>query len=396
MSCSRRSRASGPSLASSVRHRGGQARPRAFPLPCVALDEENDGRAVFHDGRRRDDADRRQGLDRRRHARPVEDRARRADGGAWKSRGRDRRDGRRRGRRRRLARRRGCLPERRQHREVGLEVRSRLEARHRVLRKRLVNDRDELGRDACHLPEVVRRRLRDVLHRDYERRLAVVRNTPREALVGHDANRIDVAPGVGGSPERLLRRHVVRRPDHHAVERELLVRLPAREPEIEDRDGARVLDHHVLRLEVAVDDPELVRGLAPERDLAQDRDRARLREKALGLDDRPEVLPRDILHRDVREVTAHPEVVNARDVRVLDLAVQVDLALEPLEELLVVRLPVRGEDLDRDDLLEVEILRLEDNPHAPAADRLEPAVAGESFEELLPEALEVHGGGCLA
>ena len=140
-----------------------------------------------------------------------------------------------------------------------------------------------------------------------------------------------------------------------------------------------------------MDDPELVRGVAPERDLAEDRDRAGLREAAFSLDDRPQVLPRHVLHRDVREVAAHPEVVDAGHVRVLDLPVEVDLPLEPLEELLVVRLPVGGEHLDRDDLLEVQVLRLEDDAHAAAADGFEPSVAGEAFEELLAEAVEVHG-----
>ena len=123
-------------------------------------------------------------------------------------------------------RRRGrTLAEGRQHRELGLEVRGGREARGGVLRERAVRDRDELRRDVRLLAEILRRRLGDVLHRDDERRLAVVGHVPREALVRHDADRVDVAARVGGPPESLFRRHVMRRPDHHAVERELLGRL---------------------------------------------------------------------------------------------------------------------------------------------------------------------------
>ena len=249
---------------------------------------------------------------------------------------------------------------------------------------------DELGRDVRRLAQVVRRRLGDVLHRDHERRLAVVRDLARQDLVRHDADGVDVAARVRRASERLLGRHVVGSPHHHAVERELLGRLSAREPEVEDRDGPAVLDHDVLRLEVAMDDAELVRGFGPEGDLPEDRDRACLGQLSLELDDRPQVLARNVFHRDVGEVVAHSEVVDARHVRVLDLPVEIDLALEPEEELLVVGLPVGRQDLDGDDVVEIQILRLEDDSHAAAADGLLPSVARQSLEEALAEAFQVH------
>ena len=66
----------------------------------------------------------------------------------------------------------------------------------------------------------------------------------------------------------------MRRPEDDGLVRQPLVDRAAREAEVEDRDGVPVADDDVLALQVAVDDPLLVRRLRPEADLAEDREGA--------------------------------------------------------------------------------------------------------------------------
>ena len=90
--------------------------------------------------------------------------------------------------------------------------------------------------------------------RRLERRLA------GDELVQHDPERVDVAALVGRIAFDLLRRHVRRRAEHRAARGHARVADRAREPEVGDADAALLVDEHVLRLEIAVDDALGVRG----------------------------------------------------------------------------------------------------------------------------------------
>ena len=179
-------------------------------------------------------------------------------------------------------------------------------------------------------------------------------------------------------------------PEDDGVEGQLLVDRPAREAEVEDGDDVVGADDDVLALQVAVDDPLFVRGLRPEADLPEDGEGACRSDAALLEDQALEVLSRDVLHRDEGVPGDGAEVEHPGDVRVLHLAVQADLALEPGEGRPVLDGDVAVEDLDRDDLVEVPVQSLEDDAHAPPTERLEPLVSGGAAEELDPELVEVH------
>jgi hypothetical protein len=72
----------------------------------------------------------------------------------------------------------------------------------------------------------------------------------------------------------------------------------AREPEVGDPDAPAPVDHDVRRLEIAVDDPALVRGREPEADLPRDLDRLVARRTAQTAEHRGEILAVDVLHDD--------------------------------------------------------------------------------------------------
>src|SRR5260370_36664637 len=77
-----------------------------------------------------------------------------------------------------------------------------------------------------------RQLLHDVLVADRKRVFAVERDVPREALVGDDAERVEVAAAVERLRARLLRAHVVRRADRPTGARRLAAARPLREAEI--------------------------------------------------------------------------------------------------------------------------------------------------------------------
>ena len=98
---------------------------------------------------------------------------------------------------------------------------------------------------------------------------ALERALARGHLVEDRAERELVGPEVERLAAGLLRRHVADRAEHRAGLRRLrgrevrgLLRLrlqELREAEVEDLDGPVLRDHHVLGLQVPVDDPGRVR-----------------------------------------------------------------------------------------------------------------------------------------
>lgn len=138
----------------------------------------------------------------------------------------------------------------------------------------------------------------------------------------------------------------------------------------------------VLALEVAVDDARRVRRRERRGGLAGDRQRLLDRQPAAPLEPRRERLPLEQLHG--QEDDRRPiglgvvaDVEDPADVRVGDLARQVDLALEAVDR------PLLGGDrrvhrLERDPLAQVAVLRLVDLAHAAAREEADdPVAAGE-------------------
>ena len=130
-----------------------------------------------------------------------------------------------------------------------------------------------------------------MLRRPRPRRIGVEREPAREHLVGHHAERVDVAARVELLALELLRAHVRRRAEHRALLRELLLLLRVLassalgDAEVEHLDEVAprpraVGQVDVRRLEIAVDDPLVVRLLERAADLPEDAVDALGRERA--------------------------------------------------------------------------------------------------------------------
>ena len=125
---------------------------------------------------------------------------------------------------------------------------------------------------------------------------------PGRKLVDHQSEREEIAPAIQRLATQLLRRHVGGRPEARAVfgERRRAGRVRrerAREAEIQNLDLAVRPPHHILRLQIAMQDPAVV----------CQRQRARQRHGGLGdqgqglppaIDFLPQRLARDIFGRD--------------------------------------------------------------------------------------------------
>ncbi len=151
-----------------------------------------------------------------------------------------------------------------------------------VVRERLVDDRRELGR---HAGDELAQRLRRPLDRGPHHRIAAVlrimRRPPREQVVERRAERVDVAALVDRLAAQLLGRHESRRAEHDAgagldritvghrrgdardayLAAGRIVGLAdhLREPPVDHHGLAELARQDVRRLDVAVDDPALVR-----------------------------------------------------------------------------------------------------------------------------------------
>ena len=112
-----------------------------------------------------------------------------------------------------------------------------------------------------------------------------------------------------------------------------------REPEVHDHH-ARVIafgdDHHVVALEIAVDDPLRVRGVEPGGHLFDDQQGLVGREPPLAGQARAQGLAREQLHREERHregriltVAVEPDIEDAADVAMGHPPGDLDLGLEP-------------------------------------------------------------------
>ena len=101
------------------------------------------------------------------------------------------------------------------------------------------------------------RLLGDLLERDRHRRVAVERHPAGQALVEQDAGRVEVRARRHRVALRLLGRQVLRGAEDRAGLGHVRG-AGAGDAEVRDLGVALVVDDHVVRLDVAVDDPALV------------------------------------------------------------------------------------------------------------------------------------------
>ena len=252
----------------------------------------------------------------------------------------------------------------------------------RLLRHRMLDDELEALRDPRVDLARPHRLLREDQREGRRRIVALERALAGDHEVEAGAHRVDVRPRIDLLTARLLRGHVARRAHDHAGARERVARASLADPEIDhlhlerarrsalDLRNRRREDEDVLRLHVAVDHAARVRRGERLAHLAPDlRGEPRL-EGALAPDVVGELLALEVLADEVRRAVGEMmHVEDVDDVRMLDRARDRRLAEEPRGHLRVLG-ELGVERLHREAaLLEAEVTRLVDAPHAALADR---------------------------
>jgi hypothetical protein len=258
--------------------------------------------------------------------------------------------------------------------EIGVHRGRRLVSLRRLLREGAEDDVVEI---VGHLPPEVGRRIRDlrqVLHRDLDRGLAVERDVSGQELEEHDAGGVQVGRLVDRRAARLLGGEVLRGADDRALLGHL-ARARAGDAEVGDLDDALGVDDDVVRLDVAVHDAVAVRVAERGEDLPRVRDRHRDGTEPPGPDELLQRPAFDVLHDDEVRAVRRAAVEDGDDVRMRETGGMRRLAPEALDELLVVRVAV-VQDLDGDPAPQLLVLREVDVGHAAAPELARDAVAG--------------------
>jgi hypothetical protein len=263
-------------------------------------------------------------------------------------------------------------------RETGLElVDEGVHGREAVARVLLQSALDGVGdarRDVGPQLEHVRRLLGHMPHCHGNEVLALERNVARQQLEEHDAERVDVGGGVHRPAARLLGRDVVARPEHGPGLRHALDVERSRDAEVGHLRLAVAVQQHVLRLDVAVNEPGRVREGESATDLRRHLERLPNGQRAAALDHLLQVLAGDVLEDDELAVVVLAAVDDGNDARVRELRHGARLAAEALDRLLVGEVR-RVQDLQRDVALEQGIVRAVDARHPSGANELEQLVA---------------------
>ena len=197
---------------------------------------------------------------------------------------------------------------------------------------------------------------------------------PREQPEQDHAERIDVARGGGAFSRSLLRRHVRGRSDQRAGLRQ---RVHAGHPgnaEVRDLGATLLVEEDVRRLQVAVDEPVLVRVREPGSDLGRDRPGLGVRERPAVAEALLERAARQVLEDHERPPALASVVVEAADVRVRQRSDGPRLALEAQ------RIRVSAQELERDRPAELRVDREPDLGHRPRSQLLfKPIAVGEDL-----------------
>ena len=208
----------------------------------------------------------------------------------------------------------------------------------------------------------------EVLDGDLADGLALVGLFGREHLVHHDAERVDVAAGVGKLSPRLLGRDIVDGADGLAV---ILVDLvfQGRDAEILHLHGAVAQHHDVLGFDVPVDDAALMGVGKRAGDLPRKVQHLPPLQRAAPVHVLPQRDPVYQFHDYVFDFIAVADIIHGHDIRVGEHGDGVGLGAEGTAEFLV-RRHLLAHDLHRHAAVESQVLRLVHDRHAALADQL--------------------------
>ena len=174
----------------------------------------------------------------------------------------------------------------------------------------VLDNRVHIGRDAADAG-----RAAGLLHPDQlGYRVGIEGATTGEEFVGDQPECVNVTAGGDRGAAQLLRRLVGRRAAARLGALQLIG--DRGEAEVHDHDLAPPVQHHVVRLEIAVDDASLVRRRETGADFPGDLERLIRGQSADALQERREVLSIDEFHRDEGQPFGLPDVIHAADVRV--------------------------------------------------------------------------------
>ncbi len=209
-----------------------------------------------------------------------------------------------------------------------------------------------------------------MLHRDRDLVLALERDVAGEHLEQHDPERVQVRLARHSVAQSLLRRNVIGRAEHAPIGGQAVLGERPRDAEVRHLRRALLVDEDVLRLDVAVHDPVVVRAAERAGDLDRVRHRLGHRQAPVAADAVLQRLALDVLEDDVRRREAVvslalllARVDDADDVLVVELGDRARLAAEALE-LIGVAGDLAVHELDRDLALEHRVERPVDRRHA--------------------------------
>ncbi len=231
----------------------------------------------------------------------------------------------------------------------------------------------------------VRPQQRDV-RRTRERRL------PGQGLVEDASERVDIGALVERVAGDLLGGDVLERAhdlarDAHSRQRAGALGQPE-VAEVAVLASGGLGDEHVRGLDVAMDEPLLVRGVERLCDLREEIDRALGLERAVLGHDLGQVRALDVAHREEEQAVLVSRLVDRDDVRVVERGGDPRLAQEALAEALVLG-ELGGDDLERDLAAEALLLGAVDRTHPATADERFDSVAGDRRSRRQHGACEV-------
>ena len=170
----------------------------------------------------------------------------------------------------------------------------------------------------------------------------------------HQPHREQIRARVDATVAELLGRHVRRRAAHRLGG--LVGRPQARQAEVDQHQA--LADHdQVARLDVGVDQAEVVGRAQPGQELGDQRQRARPRQRTIAIDHLLQIVAVQELHREEQPTARrHVGLVDAHHVHVIDAADRLDLVDEQ-PAVLGVRIDVGVQHLHRDVAIDRELAR---------------------------------------